>query len=453
MAIEILMPALSPTMEEGTLSKWLVQEGDEVTSGDVLAEIETDKATMEVESIDDGVVGKILVDAGTDGVKVNSLIAVLLEDGDDDSAMDSILSGSSGASGTDKSETSSVESDQRAASSENGDNGSKSDGASNAQSTASSNDGASSAPAAGSNGGKRIKASPLARRLAKDAGLELGAIDGSGPYGRIVKRDIEAAKNAAKAQASVVASSSSAPAAEVAAASVLPPPEGVPMQEEKLSNMRKTIARRLSESKQTVPHFYLTIEAEIDKLLDLRKQLNAKLDDGKLSVNDFIIRACGLALKKVPMANVQFGGDKLYKFERADISVAVAIDGGLVTPVVKGACGKGLKAISAEVKELAAKARDGKLMPEDYMGGTFSISNLGMYGIKEFSAVINPPQGAILAVGAGKQQPVIKEGEVKAATVMSMTLSCDHRAIDGAVGAEFLAALKDYLEEPLTMML
>ncbi len=450
MAIEILMPALSPTMEEGTLSKWLVKEGDEVSSGDVLAEIETDKATMEVESIDDGVVGKILVDAGTDGVKVNSLIAVLLEDGEDESAMDSILSSSSGGEGADKTETSSG---SNAGKSKNDDGSDDAKSGSDGAEKGAKSDAASKAPAAGSKDGKRIKASPLARRLAKEADLDLASIDGSGPYGRIVKRDVEAAKDAPKAQSSAVSSSASGSAAEVAAASVLPPPEGVPMQEEKLSNMRKTIARRLSESKQTVPHFYLTIEAEIDKLLELRKQLNAKLDDGKLSVNDFIIRACGLALRKVPMANVQFGGDKLYKFERADISVAVAIDGGLVTPVVKGACGKGLKSISAEVKELAAKARDGKLMPEDYMGGTFSISNLGMYGIKEFSAVINPPQGAILAVGAGKQQPVIKDGEVKAATVMNMTLSCDHRAIDGAVGAEFLAALKDYLEEPLTMML
>lgn len=428
MTINILMPALSPTMEEGTLSKWTVAEGDTVESGDVIAEIETDKATMEVECIDDGTMGKILVPAGTDGVKVNSLIAVLLEEDEDASALDAAIAGGSAPVPAAAPVTEA------------------------AAPAAEATPGVAPAAAAPSSG-DRIKASPLAKRMAEQGGLNLASIGGSGPNGRVVKRDVEAALQGEVAPAATAAAPAPTPAAPVASGDMLPPPVGVPRTDVKLSNMRKVIAKRLTESKQTVPHFYLTIEAEIDKLLALRKELNGKRDDVKISVNDFIIKAVALALKAVPDANVQFGGDTLYKFERADISVAVAIPGGLITPVVKGACTKGLGEISKEVKDLAGRAKEGKLMPEEYQGGTFSISNLGMFGIKEFSAVINPPQGAILAIGAGAQQAVIKDGAVSVATVMNMTLSCDHRAIDGSVGAEFLAALKGFINDPLTMLL
>ena len=322
----------------------------------------------------------------------------------------------------------------------------------------------SSAAVAPTTAGQRIKASPLAKRIAKQAGLDLRTITGSGPHGRIVKRDVEGVSAPAPSLASSAALASPTAEAPVSAPSVSAAPaaaptygphDDIPFREERLSGMRKVIAKRLTESKTTVPHFYLTIDCELDALLAQRKILNAKLAEsgGKLSVNDFIIRASALALKKVPAANVQYAGDKIYWYERADISVAVAIKGGLVTPVVRGADAKGLAEIAAEVKTLAGKARDGKLMPEDYAGGTFSISNLGMYGIKEFSAVINPPQGAILAIGAGEQRPVVKDGALAVATVMGCTLSCDHRAIDGAVGAEFLQAFKGFIEDPLTMLL
>lgn len=437
MAIEIFMPALSPTMEKGTLAKWLVKEGDSVESGDVIAEIETDKATMEVESIDDGTVAKILVDEGTDDVPVGKIIAILAEEGEDAAEIEvpSEKEASAPASAP-KEEDGKQDSapakkaEEKKPSKSTGDSSANDDG--------------------------RVKASPLAKRIAEQEGLDLKAVEGTGPNGRIVKRDIEAAVKEGGAPAK--AGESEAP--QVAKSSTIAAPEygphdDIPYREERLSNMRKTIARRLTESKTTVPHFYLTIDCELDKLLAQRKELNAKLADSgvKLSVNDFIIRATALALKKVPAANVQFAGDKMYWYERADISVAVAIEGGLVTPVVRGADGMGLSDISKAVKDLATRARDGKLMPEDYAGGTFSISNLGMFGIREFSAVINPPQGAILAVGSGEQRAVIKDGAVAVATVMSCTMSCDHRAIDGAVGAEFLAAFKGYIEDPITMLL
>lgn len=435
MAIEIFMPALSPTMEEGTLASWLVKEGDTVSSGDVIAEIETDKATMEVESIDDGVMAKILVDAGTDNVPVGQIIAILAEEGEDVADIEvpaaTPVPASASAPAAEPEAPAPAPAPMTAA--------------------------PAPAPAAPSTDG-RVKASPLAKRIAANEGLDITAINGTGPHGRIVKRDVEAAlaDGAAAAAAPSAAAPTTAPAStQSVVGDVYPPHNDIPFREERLSNMRKTIAKRLTESKTSVPHFYLTIECEIDKLLAQRKELNEKLADSgiKISVNDFIIRASALALKKVPAANVQFAGDKMYWYERADISMAVAIDGGLVTPVIRGADQMGLADIASTAKDLALKARDGKLMPEDYAGGTFSISNLGMFGIKEFSAVINPPQGAILAVGAGEQRPVVKDGALSVATMMSCTMSCDHRAIDGAVGAQFLQAFQGFIEDPITMLL
>ncbi|MGD8327577.1 MAG: pyruvate dehydrogenase complex dihydrolipoamide acetyltransferase, partial [Sphingomonadales bacterium] len=372
MPIEIFMPALSPTMEKGTLARWLVKEGDEVTSGTVIAEIETDKATMEVESIDDGKMGKILVAEGSEDVPVGELIAVLLEEGEDEAALADAGQSKPAPKAEAKEEAPTVEAKPEAPAPK---------------------------PAAAPqvNGDDRVKASPLARRMAEQAGLELAKVNGTGPNGRIVKRDIQSALSGGQPQ-------TAAPAQQAApvAAPEYGAPTDIPYEEVKLPGMRKVIAKRMTEAKTTVPHFYLTIDVELDKLLAMRKELNAKLaEDGvKLSVNDFIIRACALGLRKVPAANAQYAGDKMYLMQRQDISVAVAVPGGLVTPVVRDAGSKGLAEISNEMKELAAKARDGKLMPEDYQGGTFSISNLGMHGIKEFGAVINPPQGAILAVGA-----------------------------------------------------
>ena len=410
MAIEIFLPALSPTMETGTLAKWLVKEGDVVESGTILAEIETDKATMEYECIDDGIVGKILVADGTEDIPVGQLIAVLLEDGDDASVLENLSTAKSAAPVDVK--TTPVAAPVVAT--------------------------APVAPVAAKKAGDRVFSSPLARRIAAQKNINIAEVAGTGPRGRVIKRDVEAYTPVAK------------PVAMAAVASL----EGdAPFEEIKLSNMRKTIAKRLTESKQTVPHFYLGVDIELDNLLAARKELNSMSDEYKISVNDFIIRACALALKKVPEANVQFGGDVMRHYSRSDVSVAVAIPGGLVTPVIRGAEQKGLRQISDETKELAKKAREGKLMPEDYAGGTFSISNLGMMGIREFQAVINPPQAAILAVGSGERRPVIKGDDIRIATVMSVNLACDHRAIDGAVGAKFLGAIKKYLEHPSTMLL
>ncbi len=404
MAIEIFMPALSPTMESGNLVKWLVKEGDAVESGTILAEIETDKATMEYESIDDGTMGKIIVAEGAENVAVGELIAILLEEGEDASALENISAGKIKASVEVKAEAVPAV--------------------------------VTTAPAPVAATGERIFSSPLARRIAAQKGYDITDIKGSGPHGRVIKRDVESHQPSAK----------TAPAA--------PSLDGdAPYTEIKLSNMRKTIAKRLTESKQTVPHFYLGIDIELDNLMAARKELNSMSDEYKISVNDFIIRACALALKKVPAANVQFGGDVMRHYDRSDISVAVAIEGGLVTPVIRGAEQKGLRQISEETKALARKARDGKLMPEDYTGGSFSISNLGMMGIKQFQAVINPPQASILAVGAGEVRAVVKDGVMTSAMVMSVNLACDHRAIDGAVGAEFLGAIKRFLEHPSTMLL
>ncbi len=407
MAIEIFMPALSPTMESGTLAKWLVKEGDVVESGTMLAEIETDKATMEYESIDDGVIGKIMIADGTEEVAVGTLIAVLLEEGEDDSALDTVSS-SKAAPVAVKEETIPAPVVTAAPVS-------------------------TIAPT-----GDRVFSSPLARRIAAQKDINIADVSGSGPRGRVIKRDVD----------------SFAPVAKPTAPAAVASPDGdAPYEEIKLSNIRKTIAKRLTESKQTVPHFYLGVDIELDNLLAARAELNSMSDEYKISVNDFIIRACALALKKIPNANVQFGGDVMRHYSRSDISVAVAIPGGLVTPVIRGAEQKGLRQISEETKELAKKARDGKLMPEDYAGGTFSISNLGMMGIKQFQAVINPPQAAILAVGSGEKRPVITGDEIRIATVMSVNLACDHRAIDGAVGANLLGAIKTYLEHPSTMLL
>ena len=438
MTVRILMPALSPTMTEGTLAKWHVKEGDEVTSGDVIAEIETDKATMEVEAVDEGKVGRILVDEGTEGVAVNAPIALLLEDGEDASALDAAASDGNGAAAP---APAAPETPPAAPSVEP-----------QAQPQAAAAPAPQpAAPAASGANGARLFASPLAKRMAAQSGLDLGAISGSGPHGRIVKRDVEAALAGG-------APAAAAPAPQAAAAPAPVPVEAQPFEPEfelePLTSMRRTIAQRLQQSKQTVPHFYLTVDCEIDALLDLRKRLNDKADGAyKLSVNDLIIKICGVALRKVPAANASYSDEGLKLYKSADVSVAVAIDGGLITPVIRDAGNKGLEVISAEMKDLAARAREGKLMPEEYQGGTFSISNLGMYGIKQFDAVINPPQGAILAVGAGEQRPVVRDGALAVATVMSCTLSCDHRVVDGAVGAEYLAAFKAMVEEPMGMLL
>jgi len=435
MPIIITMPALSPTMTEGKLANWQVKEGDSVASGDVLAEIETDKATMEVEAVDEGVIGKILVEGGTDNVAVNTPIAVLLEDGETVADIKDVAPAPAEASPAPVADVASA-------------------APAPVTSSASAVPAASTATFTASAG--RVFASPLARRIAANSAIDIASVPGTGPHGRIVKADVEkfiaSGGIAAVAVASAPTAAPAAPAAASAPVGSTPPHAGEHI-EIPLTGMRKVIAKRLTEAKQTIPHFYLTIECELDNLLEMRKKLNAKSDDYKISVNDFIIRASALALKKLPAANAIWGGDKILQYKDIDISVAVAVDGGLITPVVKAADQKGLAGISNEMKELAGKAKAGKLMPEDYQGGCFSISNLGMFGIKEFSAVINPPQSAILAVGAGTPRPVVKDGALAMATVMSVTLSCDHRVIDGALGAELLQYFKGYIEEPLTMML
>ncbi len=429
MPTEILMPALSPTMEEGTLAKWMVKEGDSVASGDIIAEIETDKATMEFEAVDEGTIGKIMIAEGTEGVKVNTPIAVLLEDGE--SADDISSSPSAPTEPAPAPEAKSAEPAKVAA----------------------------PAPAAPIKDGTRIFASPLARRIAADKGVDLAEITGSGPHGRIVKADVENAQpGAAKPAASAA---SAAPAAAPALASG-PSAEAVmktyadrPHEEVTLDGMRKTIAARLTEAKQSVPHFYLRRDIQLDALLKFRSQLNKQLEPRgiKLSVNDFIIKACALALQQVPDANAVWAGDRVLKLEKSDVAVAVAIEGGLFTPVILDSDTKSLSALSTEMKDLASRARDRKLAPHEYVGGSFAISNLGMFGIDNFDAIINPPHAAILAVGAGAKKPVVGEdGELTAATVMSVTLSVDHRVIDGALGADLLNAIKDNLESPMVML-
>ena len=437
MPIEILMPALSPTMEEGTLAKWLVKEGDTVSSGDIIAEIETDKATMEFEAVDEGTIGKIVVPEGSEGVKVNALIAVLLEDGEE--ASDAALSSAPADDAGDKAAATAVTAEPATPTAE--------------PSTAP----APAAPAASD--GTRIFASPLARRIAADKGLDLSALKGSGPHGRIVKADVLAAGDApakpAPAPGPAVSTATPTPAPSVSADAIAKIYADREFTEIPLDGMRKTIAARLTEAKQTIPHFYLRRDIKIDNLLSFRGQLNKQLEARgvKLSVNDFIIKACALALQNVPATNAVWAGDRVLQLTPSDVAVAVAIEGGLFTPVLKDADQKSLSTLSAEMKDLATRARSKKLAPHEYQGGSFAISNLGMFGIDNFDAVINPPHGAILAVGAGVKKPVIdEEGQVSVATVMSVTLSVDHRVIDGALGAELLQAIVDNLENPMGML-
>ena len=433
MPIIITMPALSPTMTEGTLAKWIMKEGDAVQSGDMLAEIETDKATMEVEAIDEGVLAKILVPEGTEGVVVNAPIAVLLEDGEDASDIQEAVDAASSALAPAATAKAPADDDPAPAP--------------HAPATP------EATPAPPADGGSRILASPLAKRMATQAGLDLALISGSGPRGRIVKSDIEAVIAAGGTQASAAAPTPKA-AVPAPVPTAVPVAPGDQFELEKLSSMRKVIARRMTESKQQAPHFYLTVDCELDALLSLRKELNDKADGAyKLSINDLVIKAAAVALMKVPDANAGYSEDGIRRYKNADISVAVASDKGLITPIIRNANGKGLAAISIEMKELAQKANDGKLMPEEYQGGSFSISNLGMFGVKQFDAVINMPQGCILAVGAGEERPVVKDGALAIATVMSVTISVDHRAVDGAVGAQFLGAFKSLIQDPMTMLL
>ncbi len=446
MPINITMPALSPTMEEGNLAKWLVKEGDKVKSGDVIAEIETDKATMEVEAVDEGIVAKIVVPAGTEAVKVNALIAILAEEGEDVAA--AAAGGGSSAPKAEAAPAPKAEATPAAAA---------------ASAAAPAPAAASAAPAASS--GERVFASPLARRLAKEAGLDLKAVSGSGPKGRVVKSDVEKAVSTGGAKA--------APAPAAAASSAAPAPvlaKGA-SEEAVLKNfaegsyelvphdgMRKTIAKRLQESKQTIPHFYVSVDCELDALMALRAQLNAAAPekDGKpaykLSVNDMVIKALALALRDVPDANVSWTDTNMVKHKHADVGVAVSIPGGLITPIIRKAEEKSLSTISNEMKDLGKRAKDRKLKPEEYQGGTTAVSNMGMMGVKSFSAVVNPPHATILAVGAGEERVVVKKGEMKVANVMTVTLSTDHRCVDGALGAELLGAFKRYIENPMGML-
>ena len=454
MPIKILMPALSPTMEEGNLAKWLVKEGDSVTAGDVIAEIETDKATMEVEAVDEGTVGKILVSEGSEGVKVNEVIALLLEEGEDASALEGAGSGSGGDGGGPKA-------DAPAAPEPKAD-------AKPAPASASPELAKAPPPPAVADGG-RIFASPLARRLAAQNDLDLKALSGSGPHGRIVKRDVDKAISEGTGKAAAPAA---AEAPKAAAAAQAPAMAKGPSSEQILKNfedgsyelvphdgMRKTIARRLQESKQTIPHFYVTVDCELDALLALRGQLNAAAPtdkDGKpaykLSVNDMTIKALALALRDVPDANVSWTDEAMVKHKHADVGVAVSIPGGLITPIVRQAEMKPLSVISNEMKDMGARAKAKKLKPEEYQGGTTAVSNMGMMGVRDFAAVVNPPHATILAVGAGEKRPVVKNDALAIATMMTVTLSTDHRAVDGALGAELLAAFKGYIENPMSML-
>ena len=431
MPTEILMPALSPTMEEGTLAKWLVKEGDTVSSGDLLAEIETDKATMEFEAVDEGVIGKLMVAEGTEAVKVNTVIAVLLEDGESASDIGTAAAPKAAAAPV---ASAAAPAPQAAAAS-------------------------APAPAAPQKDGTRIFASPLARRIAADKGLDLATVTGSGPKGRIVKADVmdaqpsatPAPQTSAPAAATAPAAMPSSPSADMVARAY----EGRTYEEISLNGMRKTIAARLTEAKQTVPHFYLRRDIKLDALMAFRAQLNKQLEGRgvKLSVNDFIIKATALALQAVPTANAVWAGDRVLQMKASDVAVAVAIEGGLFTPVLQDAEMKSLSALSTEMKDLAARALDRKLAPHEYHGGSFAISNLGMIGIDNFDAIVNPPHAGILAVGAGVKKPVVgDDGQVTVATVMSVTMSVDHRVIDGALGAELLKHIVDNLENPMAML-
>ncbi|MGY5805868.1 pyruvate dehydrogenase complex dihydrolipoamide acetyltransferase [Agrobacterium rhizogenes] len=449
MPINITMPALSPTMEEGNLAKWLVKEGDKIKSGDVIAEIETDKATMEVEAVDEGTVAKIVVPAGTEGVKVNALIAVLAADGEDVAAA---ASGAGAGAAPAAKEAPKAEAAPAAAS---------------APASVSAPAPAPVASASAANDGHRTFASPLARRLAKEAGIDVAAVSGTGPHGRVIKKDVEAAVSGGTAKAAPAA----APAAQPAAAAAPAAPKG--MSDDAVlklfeqgsyelvphDGMRKTIAKRLQESKQTIPHFYVSVDCELDALLALRTQLNdsaPKSKDGvpayKLSVNDMVIKALALALRDVPDANVSWTDSAMVKHKHADVGVAVSIPGGLITPIIRSAEQKTLSTISNEMKDYGKRAKERKLKPEEYQGGTTAVSNMGMMGVKNFAAVVNPPHATILAVGAGEQRVIVKKGEMVIANVMTVTLSTDHRAVDGALGAELLAAFKGYIENPMGML-
>jgi pyruvate dehydrogenase E2 component (dihydrolipoamide acetyltransferase) len=450
MPIQVLMPALSPTMTEGKLAKWAKKEGDKVSSGDVIAEIETDKATMEVEAVEEGTLGKILVPEGTEGVAVNAPIALLLEDGEDAAA----LEGAGTAAAAPAAEAAAPTPPPAPAA--------PAEAPPAPAPAAAAPPGVGAAPAAPTAPqkapGNRIFASPLARRLATEAGLDLSQIEGSGPHGRIVKSDIEKAKVAPRPEAKPAPAPAAAPKAEA----MVPPkpvmPElGPPYVEVPNSTMRKVIAKRLVQSKRDAPHFYLTIDCDIDALLSMREQLNSRAEKGdgafKISVNDFVTRAVALALRVYPNANCSWTDEAIRYYQTVDVSIAVATPNGLITPVIKNADQKGLAAISNEVRQLATRAREGKLKPEEYQGGGFTISNLGMYGIKDFAAVINPPQACLLAVGAAEKRPIVKDGALAIASMMSCTLSIDHRAVDGAVGAEYLQVFKKLIEDPLRMML
>jgi pyruvate dehydrogenase E2 component (dihydrolipoamide acetyltransferase) len=442
MPIELKMPALSPTMEEGTLAKWLVKEGDDVKSGDILAEIETDKATMEFEAVDEGKIAKILVPEGTDGVKVGAPIAIMAGEGE---AVD--------ASAVPKADTA-APAPPKPAPEPKADATPKSPPPQAPVETpaAPPQTAAPAAPARAE--GERVKASPLARRLAQAQNIDLSSIQGSGPGGRIVRADIDAAVGKAPVAAPAAQAAAAAPA--LATHLVMPGPieQAIPHEEVKLSNIRKTIARRLTEAKQQVPHIYLTVDIQLDALLKLRGELNAGLESRgvKLSVNDLLIKALAQALIEVPESNVAFAGDHMLKYGRADISVAVSIPAGLITPIIVGADAKSVSAISTEMKDLAVLARDGKLQPQQYQGGTASLSNMGMFGIKQFEAVINPPQGMIMAIGAGEKRPYVINDSLQIATVMSATGSFDHRAIDGADGAKLMKRFKELVERPLGML-
>ena len=417
MPIAIKMPALSPTMEEGTLSRWLVKVGDQVNAGDIMAEIETDKATMEFEAVDEGVIAHIAIAEGTENVAVGAVIATLAEDGEDPAKVKPADGGETPAPAPEAKEEAPAAKEEPAP---------------------------TPAPSAGvpAASGERVIASPLAKRIAEQKGIDLAGIKGSGPNGRIVKADVEGAKTGAVAPTAV------------ASAPIATDDFGIPHEVEKLSGMRKTIARRLTESKQQIPHIYLTVDIRLDALLKLRSELNAALEpDGiKLSVNDMLIKALAKSLERVPSCNVQFAGDTLLKFKRADISVAVSIPGGLITPIVTDAGAKSISQISTEMKDLAGRAREGKLSPSEYQGGTASLSNMGMFGIKQFEAVINPPQAMIMAIGAGEKRPYVVDGALSVASVMSATGSFDHRAIDGADGAQLMQAFQQLVEHPLGLV-
>ena len=436
MPINVLMPALSPTMTEGNVANWMKKEGDKVSAGDLLCEIETDKATMELEAIDDGVLGKIVAPDGTENVPVNAVIGIILEEGEDAAVLGGLEIPAVAEAPAEVAASPQAPAAAPVAQAV----------AVQAAPGVQMPRAAEAAPVAHSEG--RIFASPLARRMATQSGLDLAAISGSGPNGRVVKADIEAALSGATTAAPVaIPASAPSPISPLAAIG--------PYQDIQTSKMRKVIAQRLQDSKQTVPHFYLTIDCEIDDLLKVREELNGRSDAYKLSVNDFVVRASALALRRVPECNASWIDGGLRQYSGVDISVAVAIDDGLVTPILRNADHKGLSCLSEEIKELAARARAKPmgLMPEEYQGGTFSISNLGMFGIKEFAAIINPPQSMILAVGVGEQRPVVKDGALAIAAMMSCTLSVDHRVVDGAAGARFLAAFKGFVEEPMTMLL